>query len=448
MVNLAVVEQLLNHINRHTLCKTTDKILLAVSGGVDSVVMFHLFKEAGYKIGVAHCNFQLRGVDSDGDEQWVQEICRQYHVPCLVKKFDTETYATAHGMSTQMAARDLRYNFFQEIITAQGYDYVATAHHFSDTVESVFMNLVRGTGIDGVRGISPKKDKIIRPMLFATREMIMSYASKNNIAWREDASNATDDYQRNFLRHRVIPRLTEMNPSFEEGFRQTHERLLGARTFALAYIEEVKKSAVSHRDQNSMTIDIRKVRQSEYADVLLWELIKDLGFKFDQCKKITADHQPGKIFLSETHQLLVDRTNYIIDRRQARSFLSQSIAEGQRIANAGEVTLVLKEVARENFKLAKDSAIAQLDADLVVFPLLWRKWQAGDYFVPLGMRAEKKVSDFLIDLKVPFNNKADITLLESGRDIVWIVGHRVNERYKVTSETRRILVIEQRETSD
>lgn len=448
MVNLAVVEQLLNHINRYNLCKTTDKILLAVSGGIDSMVMFHLLKEAGFRIAVAHCNFQLRGEASDGDQQWVEDVCRQSGVTCFVRKFDTNAHAIAQGVSVQMAARDLRYDFFEEVIKTHGFDCVATAHHFSDVVESVLLNLVRGTGMDGLRGIAMKKNNIIRPLLFATRDVISDYARQHHILWREDESNGSDDYQRNFLRHQVIPRLKEMNRGFEESFRDTHERLLGARDFATAYINEVKAAAMTHRDENSVTLNTRAIRESENPPVLLWEIIKDLGFNYDQCRRIVADHQPGKIFLSESHQLLVDRTQYIIDRRQAKTFLSQAIAEGQRLAGADKHMLVLREVTRDDFGLVKDPAVAQIDADRLAFPILWRKWEAGDYFVPLGMQSGKKVSDFLIDLKVPFNTKADITVLESGTDIVWIVGHRIHERYKVTAETKRILIIEQVQTSD
>jgi len=436
-----VLEQLLNHINRHALCKTTDKILLAVSGGLDSMVMFHLFKDAGYRIAVVHCNFQLRGDASDGDEAFVADTCRQFDVLCFSKKFDTSAYAAEHKVSIQMAARDLRYAYFKELTATYGFDHVATAHHFSDTVESVFLNLIRGTGMDGFRGIAPAKDNVIRPLLFATREMIREYAVKENISWREDASNESDDYQRNFLRHNVIPQIREMNPSFEEGFRQTQERLLGAREFALAYIDHIRSTAVV-ADGDSLTIDIAGIRQSSYASVLLWELIKDRGFKYDMCRKIVMDHQPGKLFYSDTHQLLVDRVQYIIDKIKPQGIVSQIIEEGQRLAGNGSITLTIREVSKKDFALKRDDALAQLDADMLRFPLLWRKWQAGDYFVPLGMHTEKKVSDFLIDLKIPFNSKADVTVLESAGEIVWIVGHRISEHFKVTTESKRIIVIE------
>lgn len=442
MVNLAVLEQLLNHINRSSLCKTTDKILLAVSGGLDSMVMFHLFRQAGFSIAVAHCNFQLRGDDSDNDAAFVEDVCRQFEIPFYVASFDTEEVARAKGISIQMAARDLRYGFFQQLTRMHGYDVVATAHHFDDVIESVFLNLVRGTGIDGFRGIASKKARIIRPMLFANRNMITGYARSNDIKWREDASNAEEDYQRNFLRHQVIPRIEKMNPSFRDSFRETHERMLGAREHALAFIESIRSSAVEVKSDKSVEIDIAVIRRSPYPAVLLWELIKDMGFSYDHCKRITEDHQPGKIFYSETHQLIVDRALYIIEAKRHLEFVNISIERGQRVAGAGPYVLTLDEIPVEGFALRMETAVAQLDADCLQFPLVWRRWQSGDYFVPLGMRGEKKVSDFLIDLKMPFNNKADVTVLESAGEIVWVVGLRINDRYKVSAQTKRVLVVE------
>jgi len=439
-----VVEQLLNHINRYALCKTTDKILLAVSGGVDSMVMLHLLREAGFSVGVVHCNFQLRGEESTADEVLVKASCQQSGVPFFVKRFDTAAYATANGISVQMAARDQRYAYFDNLLESEGYDHVATAHHNNDVVESILLNLVRGTGIDGFRGISAKKGRIIRPLLFANRKTILAYALRHQIGWREDASNASDDYQRNFLRHHVIPRLEELNPAFEDGFRDTHERLLGAREFMLEFLAKFRTAAVDVRDNNSTFVEIAKVRASKSPAVLLWELIKDVGFNFDQCRKIVADHQPGKLFNSPSHQLLVDRIHYIIERKQVSDFASVSIDEGQRWVGRPPFMLATREIEHRDFQLEKDSTIAQLDADRLRFPLVWRRWQAGDYFIPLGMQQEKKLSDFLIDLKIPFNSKADITVLESDGDIAWVVGYRIGERFKVVADTRRILVIEQK----
>ncbi len=443
MVNLSVVEQLLNHINRYALCKTTDKILLAVSGGLDSMVMLHLMKAAGFKVGVVHCNFQLRGEASAGDEDLVRTTSLQLNIPFYAKKFETAGYATEQGISIQMAARDLRYHYFREILNEQGYDYTATAHHFSDVIESVLMNLVRGTGIEGFTGIAAKKQDVIRPLLFATRGMLLQYAIENNVTWREDASNLKDDYQRNFIRHQVVPRLQELNPNFEETFRDTHERLVGANQFSRAYITSFESTAVEVAD-GKINIDIRKMRQLESPAVMLWELVKDLGFKFDLCRKVVSDHQPGKIFFSASHQILVDREHYIVEKKRSSDFLTVAIEKGQQACGEAPNVLALKEVHRATFTLNRDPSVAQLDLDRMHFPLVWRRWRAGDYFIPLGMRQEKKLSDFLIDLKIPFNSKADVTVLESAGDIIWVVGFRISERYKVTPETERILVIERK----
>lgn len=443
MVNLDVVEQLLNHINRYALCKTTDKILVAVSGGLDSMVLLHLLKAAGFRIGVVHCNFQMRGDDSQADEELVRVTCAESNTSYFVRKFDTNDYATTHGISIQMAARDLRYIFFQELLQRESYDYLATAHHFNDSIETILLNFVRGTGIDGMAGIAPKKEKIIRPLLFATRKMILDYANKHKITWREDSSNLTDDYQRNFLRHQVIPKFLEMNPGFEEGFRDTQERIAGSVLFKQAYVSGILSAAVDTRDNKSV-VNIRKIQESVSPAVLLWELIKHLGFNYDQCRQIVNDHQSGKLFFSDSHQLLIDRTQYFIERKQSSDFLTQTIEKGQLKVGQAPFVLTTREVLYSDFKMMKDSSLAQLDADQLKFPIVWRRWQAGDYFIPLGMRQEKKLSDFLIDLKIPFNTKADVTVLESGGDIVWVVGYRISERYKVTPDTKRILVIEEK----
>lgn len=409
---------------------------------MDSMVMFHLMRQGGYRLGVAHCNYQLRGEDAEADEALVRAICRQENIPFFCRRFETTAYAAARGISVQMAARDLRYTYFEELASAEGYDFIATAHHFSDAIESVLLNLVRGTGIDGFRGVAVKKGNVIRPMLFATRRMIQLYASEKKIAWREDVSNASDDYQRNFLRHQVIPRLEEMNPAFEEGFRQTHERLLGSRELMLQYLKSFRSSAVEVRNDRETLVDIRKVHESPSPAVLLWELIKDQGFNFAQCRKMVDEHQPGKIFQSDSHQVLVDRTHYIVERKQATGFVARTIDRGQSLAGETPFVLALHEVPRADFNLKMDSSLAQIDADRLQFPLIWRKWESGDYFVPLGMQQEKKLSDFLIDLKVPFNSKADITVVQSGKDIVWVAGFRISERYKITEATRRVLIME------
>ncbi len=438
-----MVEQLLNHINRYALCKPTDKILVAVSGGLDSTVLFHLLKETGLNLAVAHCNFQLRGSEAHADEALVSATCLKLKVPFFVKRFETTEYATRKGISIQMAARELRYAFFQELMQKESFDYVATAHHHNDNIETILLNLVRGTGMEGLTGIARKNGKIIRPLLFATRKMLAAYATSHNLIWREDTSNNSDDYQRNFLRHQIIPRMEELNPNFEETFRDTHERLMGACDLINVFLGGFKSAAVKTMD-HQITIDIKKIRQSESPSVILWEFIKEHGFNFDQCRQMVRDHQPGKIFFSATHQLLIDRQYFILEKKEEAAFRSVTIEVGEQAVSNSHFILTIKEVSHTAFQMAKDSAIAQVDADQLHYPLIWRSWRAGDYFMPLGMRQEKKLSDFLIDLKIPFNNKADITVLESGGDIIWVVGLRISERFKVMPHTKRILILEQK----
>ena len=376
MVNLDVVQQLLNHIARHALCKTTDKILLAVSGGVDSMVMLHLFRDAGFKVGAAHCNFQLRGEEAAADEALVRETCLTLNAPFFVRRFDTAAHASEHKVSIQMAARELRYDFFHELLANEGYDLLATAHHFNDVIETALLNLVRGTGMDGLAGMAPKKERIIRPLLFANRAMIMDYAEEKKIPWHEDASNLSDDYHRNFLRHHVIPRLHEVNPGFEETFRDTHERLLGASLFAQEFIRDFRSEAVDTRDRKVM-VDIRKVLKAPSPSVLLWEMIKDLGFNFDQCRQMVNEHQPGKLFFSTSHQLLIDRSHFIIEKKQPSSFSTMIIEKGQHRVGEVPFTLCMKEKFHHEFHLSMDASVAQLDADRLQFPLIWRNGQAG-----------------------------------------------------------------------
>jgi tRNA(Ile)-lysidine synthase len=270
--------------------------------------------------------------------------------------------------------------------------------------------------------------------------MLLTYAETNKILWREDSSNITDDYQRNFLRHNVIPRLEELNPNFDDTFRNTLERLQGAALLAKAHIKTFHTSIVSERD-NQVVVDFRKLSASGSPIVVLWELIKDFGFNYDQCRQIVLAEQPGKKFVSPTHELHVDRNNYIITKMQRSGPFLISIEPGETTVNGSKSKLTFKEVGSTDFQLRKDPTIAQLDAGLLKYPLIWRSWKAGDYFVPLGMHQEKKLSDFLIDLKIPFNEKADITVLESGGNIIWVVGFRISERFKVTADTNQVLVV-------
>lgn len=436
-----MVEQLLNHIRRHEVCKTTDKILLAVSGGVDSMVMLHLFREAGFAIGVAHCNFQLRGEASLADEKLVSSICSQNDIPCYIQRFDTEVYAQEKNLSIQMAARELRYSFFNRILVDHGYHFISTAHHINDTIETILLNLIKGTGMDGIGGIPMKKNNIIRPLLFFSKQNLIDYANDNQLKWREDSSNTSEDYQRNFVRHNIIPAFKTINPGFEKTFQATLERLKGGIHFAKNYIKQFKNEALEHKGDN-ITIDKNKLMMHSYPAVLLWELMKDKGFNYDQCAAIINAQHPGKKISSFLYELFVDRERYILARKGS-SLGDEIIINDEKMFSVsnGGYSLVQEVQNKKNFTLSKASNIAQLDFGKITYPLTWRKWRAGDSFVPLGMHRSKKLSDFLIDLKLSMIEKNKITIIESAGTIVWVVGLRIHEQYKVTEQTDHILTL-------
>jgi tRNA(Ile)-lysidine synthase len=438
-----VVKQFLNHIERNNLCKTTDKILLAVSGGIDSMVMFHLFKEAGFNFGVAHCNFQLRGEESLADEALVNNACVENAIPFHHIRFSTEEYATEKKLSIQIVARELRYAFFQSIAELYQYAKVATAHHLNDSLETVLLNLVRGTGIHGLTGIPVVNKNVIRPMLFATRQQIEDYANFLRINWRDDHSNFSNDYQRNFIRNEIISRLKTLNPNVEETFARTKERLAASALIQTDYVEKIKKQSWREVD-NRIHICKEAIENSTAPSLVLSELIKHYGFNFIQCVDIVDTHQPGKKFLTNSHSLIITNADFVIsplDRNLETSGVIV-IDENTISTTRGDWTLTFKNADISTFELRMANDIAQLDFNKVKFPLIWRTWKPGDAFTPLGMHESKKISDYLIDIKMPLFEKESVTVLESGGEIVWLVGHRINDRFKVTTATLSVLIIE------
>lgn len=434
-------QQLLNHVDRHALFQRHDRILLAVSGGIDSVVLLHLLHTLGYEIGVAHCNFQLRGEESDGDEALVRNICQTQAIPCHVQRFDTAGYADNHGLSTQMAARDLRYAFFAGLCKTHGYTHIATAHHANDNLETVLLNLVRGTGLDGLTGIPVKNDAIVRPLLFATRQEIMAYARQHNLAWREDSSNASDHYHRNLIRNQVLPLLRTINPALDHGFTDTVARLTGARALALNALDTLRQHYINTAG-NRTYINRKGILEQPWPDVTLLELIKHHGFSYTQCQDVVSRHQTGTRFATATHTIYIDRDQYIIEpREEEKSIESITIAEGQQHAAMPPLNLTLQTVPVTDFILSRDSAIAQLDYDKLKFPLQWRPWEPGDSFTPLGMKQNKKLSDFLIDLRMPLPDKQNVTVLASNNNIVWVTSLRISDTFKVTPQTKRVLIV-------
>ncbi|MDR2448559.1 MAG: tRNA lysidine(34) synthetase TilS [Prevotellaceae bacterium] len=422
-----------------------EKILLAVSGGIDSMVMLHLFLRSGTQTGIAHCNFQLRGKESDDDETFVKQWADTHGLPFFGRGFDTKQYAAARGVSTQMAARTLRYDWFNELMETQSYDKMAVAHHADDNVETILLNLVRGTGLKGVCGIAPVNNRLIRPLLFATREQISRYAAENGIAYREDCSNVSDDYARNYIRHHVTPALKTLNPSLADTFRHNSEYLTQARCL-LERAAKKNKAAWCVRHHNEWHVDIKALQQTAAPAFWLIELLQDFGFNSAQIADIVRalKEQPGKHFFSATYELVKDRDSLIICLKSEMENGTKRIFEIQQTDThlTHPVNLTLEQGQYHHTSpLPQDKRTACLDADKLRFPLTIRLWQEGDVFIPLGMHGKKKLSDFFVDRKMPLPHKRKQWVILSGGDIVWLVGQRLDERYKVTPQTKNIVQI-------
>ncbi len=412
---------------------------MAVSGGLDSMVMLQLFYQAGFSVNVAHCNFQLRGDESEEDKKFVEEKCKHNSIPFYSYPFDTKNYAKQHGLSIQMAARELRYAWFNELLITHGFDFISTAHHLNDSIETVLLNLTKGTGIAGLKGISVQSNKIIRPLLFLTRQQIEIYAAEQGVTWREDHSNQTDDYQRNFMRHQVIPKLKEINPSLEKTFLETMLKMQGTAEIFEGAIEQWKKEN-QKIDGDKILLNKQGLRENSFTHntILLWEILKKYGFNFDQCESMmnALTSQSGKKFISATHEMVIDRTHLML-LPSPSTFQEVVIHEGQAEAILGRIHLAIQ--CLENTKIVPDPSMAYIDSARLNFPLMWRKWKEGDYFYPLGMKHRKKLSDFLINEKISVIDKESLTVIAAQGEIVWVVGHRIDDRFKVTSETKQVL---------
>ncbi len=431
------------HIQENRLCNKNESLLLAISGGIDSVVMLDLFYRAGYTCFIAHCNFQLRGTESDDDEAFVKDLGRKYDIPVHTHSFNTLEYAGSNNISVQMAARELRYEWFEEIRIQTGCDYIATAHNKNDIVETFFINLSRGTGIRGLAGIREKSGFLIRPMLFSGRDRIASYAIDRNLEWREDSSNAGTKYARNKIRHGVIPVLEEINPRLNDIMLENIARLKEAGEIYADAIE-TKKQELLIRDKRYLLINLRKLVTEKFARTWLYEILADFNFTSAVVDDIMKSLQgePGKIFISPTHRLVKDREALIIEplrpEHPKRYYIENpylNIDEPLKLSFS-----VLDNSV--DFVIPRYPDIACLDFDKLVFPLILRKWEKGDYFMPLGMKNMKKLSDFFVDTKMSIPEKESTWLLTSGKDIVWVIGKRIDERFRIAGDTEKILQIE------
>jgi tRNA(Ile)-lysidine synthase len=439
-----MLKQFVAFIEKEKLLEKKNHILLTVSGGVDSIVMCDLFNKAAFSFGIAHCNFNLRGAESDGDKQFVEALAKKYKTLFWYKSFDTKPYSKKNKVSIQMAARDLRYEWMKKIATENGYNYIATAHHLDDSIETFFINLLRGTGIAGLQGIPLKQGTIIRPMLFATKKRILDYAASEKLSWREDSSNLADKYLRNNIRHHLIPSLKKLNAGFEKTIIKELSYFKDAAEIVKIFIEEKKREIVTQEGKNIL-LNIQKLRDSGYAETILHELLRAYDFTPETTELIAQRMYTtaGKKFLSRTYRLIKDRDFLILTphrtKEKKQCFLIES---NQNEFRNNDIHLKVA-VIFGNLELLKNksNSVGYFDYDSLSFPLKIRKWKQGDVFYPLGMVGKKKLSDFFIDNKLSLNDKENTYILESNGNIIWVLNQRIDNRYKVLKETNKILQI-------
>jgi len=439
------LQNFLDYIRQNALFDPQQRILLTVSGGKDSVLMAHLFKQAGFDFGIAHCNFGLRGGESQRDEHFVRTLAALLDVPLHVTHFETKKYAAEHKISTQMAARDLRYRWFEELRVAHKYDLIAVAHHQDDALETVLLNLVRGTGIAGLHGILPKRDHLIRPLLFLSRIGIDQLIEDNEIGFVEDSSNLSSTYARNKLRLDVIPRLKEINPKLEQTFEHNIRRFAETE-LVLQQAVETARLDICTVTTSGVYLSIEKIYRLEPKRLLLFEILKVYNFTETVVEEVLASaaKQSGTSFYSQSHRLTIDRDALIVTK------ITDGIAHLNHMVHPADThitlaTQVITLTYSDIISYENDPHKAFVDADRLNFPLVVRAWQDGDRFKPMGMNNYKKLSDFFIDQKVPVPQKENIPLVINGNgDVVWVAGLRQDNRYKVTGTTKKVAIFEQK----
>ncbi len=430
------------YITQNHLCLKEDNILFAVSGGIDSVVMLHLFVELGYHGAIAHCNFNLRGDESDGDEEFVKQLGEKYNIPVHIKSCNTEDYAKSKKISIEMAARDLRYNYFKTLCQDFHYSKIAIAHNENDDKETFFIKLFRGSGLEGLKGILPIRKNIIRPLLFASRKQIESFAQANNLHFREDSSNSSHDFVRNKIRHLLIPFLNEKFPESKTSVSTSISKLKEENILLNSAIHE-KQIKIFQYSGNRIFLNINDIISLNPPVIWLFYLLKDFGFHrsdTDAVYKSMLANNSGKTFYSSDYKLLIDRKKIIIQKKKKKKKTIYTITDFKELITK-PISIKMELIHNtKSFSFDKTCQTAYFDAGLLKFPLFIRHWKKGDRFIPFGMQGSKLISDFFIDEKVNQFLKEDIWILESEKkEILWIIGYRASNLYKVSDKTQTIL---------
>lgn len=429
-------EQIQQYIIQHQLLSGEKPVVVGISGGADSVALLHILVSLGYKCIAAHCNFNLRGDESFRDEQFTIDFTKRLQVPLCKISFETNKYAQENRLSVEMAARELRYRWFEELLNTYDADAVAVAHHRDDSVETLLINLTRGSGITGLTGIKPKNGNVVRPLLCVSREDIYAYIENNGLEYVTDSSNSSDIYTRNFIRLKVIPLLEEINPSVKASLARTANHLYDASLIYNHSIEEARRVIIQ-----SNRLSISALLSFPAPATILYEMLKPYGFSRTVCESIftVLDKDSGKIFYSSTHRLLKDRSDLLIDvlsGEDNRAYLINLEDDNVDLPVELKPEIV---VIKEDYQIEKDRKFAYFDFDKLSFPLVLRHWQEGDWFVPFGMKGKKKISDYFSDKKFSLFDKEKTWLLCSGQDVIWIVGERTDNRYRIEKTTKRVL---------
>jgi tRNA(Ile)-lysidine synthase len=434
-------------IKKENLFSHHDRLLVAVSGGLDSVVLCELLYRAGFDFVLAHCNFRLRGEESDRDERFVVQLAERYGKNVLVKGFDTSVYAAEQKLSIQVAARQLRYDWFREVLEEWGAGIVLTAHHLDDNIETLLMNFFKGTGITGLRGMLPRQGIVVRPLLFTGRAVLQQFALEAGLIWVEDSSNESDKYTRNYFRHRIIPGIEEVFPNALQNLAENTGRFREIEMVYRRAMDQQLKKLLEFRG-NEVFVPVLKLKLSTPLSTLVYEMITPFGFSAQQTGAVIAllDSGSGKYVSSSTHRILRNRDWLIISPLQTMEAANILIEAGDTTVLYEQGQLVLRQLSAAELPAEiRDSGarwVAWLDAADIQYPLLLRKWRAGDYFYPLGMRKKKKLARFFIDSKLSMGDKEKTWVLEMNKKIVWVVGLRIDDRFRIGDKTKNVLKIE------
>ena len=416
-----------------------DRLLVAVSGGMDSMVLTDLLLKAGLSFSIAHCNFKLRGEESNDDANFVSAYAGKSGLEYLQEDFDTAIFASANKMGTQEAARALRYRWFETLLTEKKFSCLLTAHHQDDNLETILMNFFKGTGINGLKGILPKNGRIIRPLLFAERKDIVEYAKTHQVIYREDSSNSSNKYSRNFFRNELIPGIEKIFPQVKENLKQNASRFRGINEIYNEAISKYKAS-ILEKSGEEYFIPVLKLQKTTAYETIFFEILSGFGFRAGQLPEAVKllRSESGKYIFSSTHRLLKNRKWLIISPLRKEDTSLFILEEGDSRMQLPGFNLQTS-IIPVTGKISADPAVALIDHGLVTFPLIIRKWKQADYFYPLGMQRKKKLSRFFIDNKMSLLEKESTWIIESNKKIIWIIGKRIDDRFKITHKTKQVL---------